>query len=559
MSFLDRLSKGRGNANSSVSMDLSDSSRTDNKTDSEEKGISPDDVNKETASADSDNLSEADIDNAAASQNNVISFQRNSPLQFGEICISLDYLTQEDVMKILDIQKESHNRFGEIAVNQNFLTDEELSKVLDIQKSARSVKGGLDVGNGDYINLDNIQPEFFGPFAPFIYDEGITDIDYNGKDLWTTSDNGQRIKRSIDISREFLMQFTSKVANSVNRQFNKTHPSLEAEAKTGQNISLRISVLSEDAAVTGRTINIRKTPMFSKINIEESLKNGYFSKEMASFLCNAVRAHLNIVICGEPGTGKTELSKFISMRIPDYERVITIEDNLEWHYEEMCPTADCTAIKVYDDFSTSQAIKHCLRSGPQWLMVAEIRDVDAYDFIKGLSTGVNGITSLHTDDAHRIPERIVNMTHDPSLLNDVYDFVDVGVLVDRNFFEKGRAQRYVSQVSVFDNDDEKNVCVDVFNFRKKVDSEIPKRIIQKFHKFGIENPFFDKEIYDAAERLSGDNEETENIDNIPDISSSNDIKNDSDISNSESDNQNINEDSSAEVDFSNLKFNSFAD
>lgn len=554
MSFLDRFSKDKNMVADHISQTADSNIEVDNRVDSSNTNENVENVGMSEAGA-SDMKVETDVSVNADNQQNTISFRRNSPLQFGEICISLDYLTKDDVMKILDIQKESHNRFGEIAVNENFLTDEEISKVLDIQKSARSVKGGLDVGNGDYINLDNIQPEFFGPFAPFIYDDSITDIDYNGKDLWTTSDNGQRIKRSIDISREFLMQFTSKVANSVNRQFNKTHPSLEAEAKTGQNISLRISVLSEDAAVTGRTINIRKTPMFSKINIEESLKNGYFSKEMASFLCNAVRAHLNIVICGEPGTGKTELSKFISMRIPDYERVITIEDNLEWHYEEMCPSADCTAIKVYDDFSTSQAIKHCLRSGPQWLMVAEIRDVDAYDFIKGLSTGVNGITSLHTDDAHRIPERIVNMTHDPALLNDVYDFVDVGVLVDRNFFEKGRAQRYVSQVSVFDNDDDNNVCVDVFNFRKKVDSVIPKRIVQKFHKFGIEDPFYDKEIYDAAEKIKNLAEDNASDNHF--VAEENDASDDSYDQDSQSVQNDINTDSS--VDFSRLKFDSFAD
>lgn len=554
MSFLDRFSKDKNMVADHISQTADSNIEVDNRVDSSNTNENVENVGMSEAGA-SDMKVETDVSVNADNQQNTISFRRNSPLQFGEICISLDYLTKDDVMKILDIQKESHNRFGEIAVNENFLTDEEISKVLDIQKSAKSVKGGLDVGNGDYINLDNIQPEFFGPFAPFIYDDSITDIDYNGKDLWTTSDNGQRIKRSIDISREFLMQFTSKVANSVNRQFNKTHPSLEAEAKTGQNISLRISVLSEDAAVTGRTINIRKTPMFSKINIEESLKNGYFSKEMASFLCNAVRAHLNIVICGEPGTGKTELSKFISMRIPDYERVITIEDNLEWHYEEMCPSADCTAIKVYDDFSTSQAIKHCLRSGPQWLMVAEIRDVDAYDFIKGLSTGVNGITSLHTDDAHRIPERIVNMTHDPALLNDVYDFVDVGVLVDRNFFEKGRAQRYVSQVSVFDNDDDNNVCVDVFNFRKKVDSVIPKRIVQKFHKFGIEDPFYDKEIYDAAEKIKNLAEDNASDNHF--VAEENDASDDSYDQDSQSVQNDINTDSS--VDFSRLKFDSFAD
>lgn len=423
-------------------------------------------------------------------------FSKANFLRIGEICISLDLLDEEKVKTILDIQRDKGRKFGEIAIDKDMLTKEELKKVLKIQESAKYKEERPS--DSDSVNLDNIQSEFFGPLAPFIYDTEITDIDYNGKDLWITLDNGYRKKTNVNFSEEFLIQFTSKISNSVNRQFNKTHPSLEAEAKTGDNISLRISILSEDAAVTGRTINIRKTPMFSKIDIADSLKSGYFSKEMASFLLNAVKAHLNIVICGEPGTGKTELSKFISTRIPDYERVITIEDNLEWHYEAMCPDADCTAIKVYKDFNTSQAIKHCLRSGPQWLMVAEIRDIDAYDFIKGLSTGVNGITSLHTDDTHRIPERIINMTHDPSLINDVYDFIDVGVLVDRNFFEKGRAERYISQISVFDNEDNENTCTDVFNFRHKTDFKIPKRIMQKFKKFNIEDPFYDEEVFSTA-------------------------------------------------------------
>ena len=200
MSFLDRFSKDKNMVADHISQTADSNIEVDNRVDSSNTNENVENVGMSEAGA-SDMKVETDVSVNADNQQNTISFRRNSPLQFGEICISLDYLTKDDVMKILDIQKESHNRFGEIAVNENFLTDEEISKVLDIQKSAKSVKGGLDVGNGDYINLDNIQPEFFGPFAPFIYDDSITDIDYNGKDLWTTSDNGQRIKRSIDISR----------------------------------------------------------------------------------------------------------------------------------------------------------------------------------------------------------------------------------------------------------------------------------------------------------------------------------------------------------------------
>ena len=55
---------------------------------------------------------------------------------------------------------------------------------------------------------------------------------------------------------------------------------------------------------------------------------------------------MNMMMCGLPGTGKTELLKFLTGYIPDNERAITIEDNLEIHYSEINPGKDCVEMKV---------------------------------------------------------------------------------------------------------------------------------------------------------------------------------------------------------------------
>ena len=84
-----------------------------------------------------------------------------------------------------------------------------------------------------------------------------------------------------------------------------------------------------------------------------------------AFLENAVKAHMNIIMCGLPGSGKTELLKYLTRFVPDNERVITIEDNLEIHYADINPGKDAGELKVNEIlFDYTKAIKACLRQNP---------------------------------------------------------------------------------------------------------------------------------------------------------------------------------------------------
>ena len=49
------------------------------------------------------------------------------------------------------------------------------------------------------------------------------------------------------------------------------------------------------------------------------------------------------------GAGKTECAKFFSQFIPAGERVITIEDNPEWHYSQINPGKDCVELRINPD------------------------------------------------------------------------------------------------------------------------------------------------------------------------------------------------------------------
>lgn len=336
--------------------------------------------------------------------------------------------------------------------------------------------------------------EYFGPLWKYVQNDEITDIDYNGKELWLTNSLNEKYMvnqtyTDENITTGFVEQFSQKIANVVSRQFNKRNPCLEAETS-----ELRVTIVHESVARSGRAICIRKTPPIVRLDIEKALSKNYCSEEILSLLINCIHAKMNIVVCGNPGNGKTECVKFLSSFIPANERVITIEDTMEMRYGITNPGKDCIEIKVDNDFfSYSDAIKASLRLNPKWIMLSEARSKEVKFLLQGFSTGVKGLTTIHTDDVKNIPDRILNMLESridaDRMENDIYQSVDVGVLVNRKRAENGMIYRFIEQLCFFLRIQGNNKLVMIVSEGKLVISELPEALQDKFNKAGIENPF----------------------------------------------------------------------
>ena len=68
--------------------------------------------------------------------------------------------------------------------------------------------------------------------------------------------------------------------------------------------------------------------------MDDLVRLGTLTKEMAEFLRACVLARLNIVISGGTSTGKTTLLNSLSAFIPGDERIITIEDAAELQLQQ---------------------------------------------------------------------------------------------------------------------------------------------------------------------------------------------------------------------------------
>lgn len=332
--------------------------------------------------------------------------------------------------------------------------------------------------------------ENFGPLLPFIEDINVTDINWNGKQLWIDDVNKGRYLSDVELTREFVDVFSVRISNVVSQTFNKYTPSLEAETS-----ELRITIMHESVSHTGRAISIRKTPAVKRIEFMNQIRNGrYCTEQVANLLSNFIKAKFNVIVCGLPGVGKTELVKYLTNYIFPRDRVITVEDTLELHYSDINPGKDCLEFKVGKTFTYTDAIKESLRLLPQWVLLSEARSTEVQYLIESVSTGTKCITTLHADDVRKIPDRVVQMVGNESkseiIENSVYNFFDVGILVDK--FQDtldGHIWRRISQVCLFTRENRVNKCTLLVQNGELTNEPIPEEALYRLHMAGIDSPY----------------------------------------------------------------------
>ena len=341
----------------------------------------------------------------------------------------------------------------------------------------------------------------FGSLLEYVLDENITDINWSNG-LWVNHlEKGRYMIRGFQLDDSFIQQFYTKISNLMNVQFNINNPLLEAETD-----NLRISILHDSVTNTGISISIRKTPAVRRMNRDSMIHDNYCSEDIDIFMENAIKAHCTIVVGGLPGVGKTEYVKYLTNYIPPYERVYTIEDNLELRYSAINQGKDCVEIKISDSFGYSDALKASKRQLPTWVLLAEARGEEVKYLLENISAGVSCLTTIHLDDASKVPDRLRNMGQEINE-NDVYSFINLAVQLESVVKEGEKITRRISQVMCLSRSNEKNEKVMIYEDGKILTKNLPEDLLRKFRLAGIKDPFageknFEEESVDADKRFS---------------------------------------------------------
>jgi pilus assembly protein CpaF len=173
-----------------------------------------------------------------------------------------------------------------------------------------------------------------------------------------------------------------------------------------------VNVVIPPISLVGPTITIRKFSK-EKLRVDDLVRFGSITPEIADFLRACVFARLNIVISGGTGSGKTTLLNVMSNFIPDDERIVSIEDSAElqlskehWIRMETRPAN----IEGSGTISARDCIKATLRMRPDRVIVGECRGGEALDMLQAMNTGHDGsLTTGHANSPRDMLARLETM------------------------------------------------------------------------------------------------------------------------------------------------------
>ena len=241
-------------------------------------------------------------------------------------------------------------------------------------------------------------------------DPEVTEIMVNGPDHIFIEKAGRLFRYPGSFSSpEKLEDVIQQIVGASNRVVNTSSPIVDCRLGNGD----RVNVVLNPIAVNGPILTIRRFPQ-NPITMEDLLRYGSISEEIALFLGKCVSAGLNIFISGGTGSGKTTFLNVLSDCIDPAERVITIEDNAELQIRHVPNLVQMEArnanVEGCRPISIRELIKASLRMRPDRIVVGEVRGPEAIDMIQAMNTGHDGSMSTgHANSARDMLMRLETM------------------------------------------------------------------------------------------------------------------------------------------------------
>lgn len=320
-------------------------------------------------------------------------------------------------------------------------------------------------------NLIQNEINGYGPLTDLLNNDAVTEIMVNGtNDIYVEID-GKLVKdESVSfINDTHIIRTIQRIVQPLGRTIDAVNPMVDAHLRDGSRLNAIIPPLS----LTGPIITIRK---FSKKmnSVDDLIRMGTMTANMALFLQACVRAKLNIIISGGTGTGKTTLLNILSGFIDDEERIITIEDAAELRLHQSHVISLETRMVNYEgegEITIRDLVRNSLRMRPDRIIVGEVRGKEAFDMLQAMNTGHEGsITTLHANSS----EDAINRLETMMLMNDM----ELPVYAIRNYIEKAidivvqierlsDGKRKVTSISeIVGLKDEKVELKEIFSFKE---------------------------------------------------------------------------------------------
>jgi pilus assembly protein CpaF len=202
---------------------------------------------------------------------------------------------------------------------------------------------------------------------------------------------------------------------------------------------LRVHAVLPPVALGGTAISVR-IARGQALDLDGLEQRGMVDAVQRAELERLVADRANLLITGAAGCGKTTLLAALLERVPDGERIVTIEDVAELrlrHPHHVRLEARQANLEGAGGIGLAQLVREALRMRPDRLVIGECRGEEVRELLSALNTGHDGgAGTLHANGLADVPARLEALgalakLDDGALARQVASAIDAVVHVER--------------------------------------------------------------------------------------------------------------------------------
>ncbi|WP_456368615.1 type II/IV secretion system ATPase subunit [Geoglobus sp.] len=299
----------------------------------------------------------------------------------------------------------------------------------------------------------------FGPIDGAMNDPYIEDISCDGYDIpvYVYHKKYGNIPTNITFSEMELDRYVQALVQIAGKHISYGNPIMDASLPDGSRLQ---ATYGTEITPRGSSFTIRKFTEEPLTPID-LIRFGTYTPEQMAYFWLAVENKLNVMVVGETAAGKTTTLNAILMFLPPDVKVISIEDTREialkhenWiaGVTREVTSGDEKSITMYD------LLKAALRQRPEYIVVGEIRGIEAQTLFQAMSTGHAAYSTLHAGDIHQVIYRLESEPLNiPRSMMQFLDIVTIQTQWMKGGVRKRRARGVYEFIGIDPND--KNLLI----------------------------------------------------------------------------------------------------
>lgn len=250
-----------------------------------------------------------------------------------------------------------------------------------------------------------------GTIHPVMVDPRIEDISCDGaaEPLFIFHREHESIPSNIRFRSDGELDgFVIRLAQRSGKAISISDPILDAALPDGSRLQ---ATLGREVTQNGSTFTIRrfKPDPFTPLDL---VRFGTMSLEMLAWFWMTVEAGQSLIFSGGTASGKTTGLNAIAQFIPPQAKVVSIEDtrevNLPHHNWIKAVTRSGSTSEGTGEIGMFDLLKASLRQRPEYILVGEVRGIEATVAFQAMATGHTVYSTMHADSARSVVYRLEN-------------------------------------------------------------------------------------------------------------------------------------------------------